>query len=107
VTLWAYNFIDNAFVRVEIEGQTGVAIQAMIDQREEGEGRGTHYFSIKTLEALFVVFVRTRPWRELLRGICENEMAGICSPLLFVWWMLSLALFSSGRDALIGKWLYS
>ena len=32
-TFWAYNFIDNAFVRVEIESQTGVAIQVMISGR--------------------------------------------------------------------------
>lgn len=39
--MWAYNFIDDAFVRVEIEGQTGIAIQVIISRwrRRRGEGR--------------------------------------------------------------------
>jgi len=60
VTLWAYNFIDNAFVRVEIEGQTGVAIQEMIDQREEEEERG------RTIS-------RLEPERPSLLSLCERD----------------------------------
>jgi len=33
----------------------------------------TDYFSIRTREALFVVFVRTRPWKKLLRGVRKDK----------------------------------
>ena len=64
----------------------------------EEERTGADYFSIRTREALFVVFVRTRPWRKLLRGVRKDGVADVCSPLLFVWWMLSLSAHSVGVD---------
>ena len=59
-----HDFIDNPLVGMEIERKAGVAVGQVIisffcvfillnD---------THYFSIKTREALLVVLVRTRPY---------------------------------------------
>jgi len=65
-TLWAYNFIDDAFVRVEIEGQTGIAIQVIISQwwRRRGEGR---------------TISQSEPERPSLSSLCERDPGGLSS----------------------------
>ena len=64
------------------------------------ERRDPYYFSMRTLEALFVVFVRTRPWKEPVRRIEEDKVTDVCSPLLLLWWMLSPIVLGFGECGL-------
>ena len=60
-----HDFIDNSLVGVEIKRKAGVAVvQVMISFFYVFFIllNDTHYFSIKTREALLVVLVRTRPY---------------------------------------------
>ena len=59
-----HDFIDDSLVSVEIESKAGVAVvQVMISFFYVFILlNDTHYFSIKTREALLVVLVRTRPY---------------------------------------------
>ena len=62
-----HNFIDSPLVGVEIESKAGVAIEggggtmSPVDL-DAAFIECTHYFSMSTREALFTVFVRTRPY---------------------------------------------
>ena len=58
-----HDFIDDTLVRVEVEREAGVA--AALGQRAGSRNTVdgcTDYFSMSTRDALFVVFVRTRPY---------------------------------------------
>ena len=59
-----HDFIDDSLVSVEIKGKAGVAVvQVTISLLYVFVLlNDTHYFSIKTREALLVVLVRTRPY---------------------------------------------
>ena len=64
-----YDFIDDTFVCVKVEGEARVTagrrsvhFSKVVTLEKK---LLTNYFSIKTREALLVVFVRTRPWRML------------------------------------------
>ena len=87
---YTYDFIDDSLVGVEVKGQAGVAgdvcisttylqnaISSLIDGAFEADVQGsrmalarkafssdTHYFSMRTRDALLVVFVRTRPYER-------------------------------------------
>lgn len=57
---YTHDFIDDPLVGVEVEGEAGVAAFPSILGLPVGAN--THYFSIRTREALLTVFVRTRPY---------------------------------------------
>ena len=59
-----HDFIDNSLVGVKIERKAGVAVVQVVISFFYVLIllNDTHYFSIKTREALLVVLVRTRPY---------------------------------------------
>ena len=63
-----HNFIDDALVCMEIEGEAGIAIHQSLQLDVTRKAlKGTHYFSIRPRDALLVVFVLTRPWGVIIR----------------------------------------
>jgi len=68
------DFINDPLVRVEVEGKAGIA-GGTYEHRLTGQidAVRAHYFSMRTREALFVVLVRTRPYRRRGSAACYGE----------------------------------
>jgi hypothetical protein len=75
-----HDFIDDAFVGVEIEGETGVAGWITVRKVRKVIFTCTYYFSMRTREALLVVLVRTRPYRDINTVLLVVVGSRQCSP---------------------------